>query len=517
MVARRRSVTLLLLISVLAASPSAALAVGSPATPPAENPLSAALTPGSNAAVKADGDCLRIRQSPALNATSLTCLPEGAIVEILEGSVTADGYTWQKVRSGSIEGWAAEQYLEPAGATGGACPATAPVSRPVSARPTGLTGGELPVQGGFGLTVWHGGATEDIATTAAAGGCQLAAVWATSPEGAFVVYIFGAPEVVNQPWMTMFPDGQVPDGTAVLVVCAGPTTSALSAGSTQGAGSPALATGPESTLTSAPQTAATPTPTPTPSPTPTATPNPNATPTVAARAALVMDGNTGKTLFEKDARLALAPASLTKMVTAILAIEQGELDAWVKVDVDSRQMPGSSLMGLLPGDCFQLRDLIYGLMLPSGNDAALAIARHIAGSDAAFVDEMNAFVAALALTDTHFVNPHGLDAAGHLTSAHDLAAIARYGMSLPIFEAIVGTPQWSAKGSRTINLPNVNGFLSSYPGADGVKTGFTDAAGRTLVSSATRNGRRIFVILLNDDVRYEDAAKLTDWAFTKPG
>ncbi|MGE0135351.1 MAG: SH3 domain-containing protein [Dehalococcoidia bacterium] len=509
MVARRRSVTLLLLVSMLVASPSAALAVGSPATPPAASAAPAALTPGSNAAVKADGDCLRIRQSPALNATSLTCLPEGAIVEVLEGLVTADGYTWQKVRSGSIVGWAAEQYLEPAGATGGACPATAPVSRPVSARPAGLTGGALPVQGGFGLTVWHGGTTEDIATTATAGGCQLAAVWATSPEGAFVVYIYGAPEVVNQPWATVFAGDEVPDGTAILVVCSGPTISALSSGSTQGAGSP----GPASTRTSAQQVAATPTPTPTP----TATPNPNATPTVAAKAALVMDGNTGKTLFEKESHLTLAPASLTKMVTAILAIEQGDLDAWVQVDVDSRQMPGSSLMGLLPGDCFQLRDLVYGLMLPSGNDAALAIARHIAGSDSAFVDQMNAFVTTLGLTDTHFVNPHGLDARGHLTTAHDLAAIARYGMSLPTFEAIVGAPQWSAKGSRTINLPNVNGFLSSYPGADGVKTGFTDAAGRTLVSSATRNGRRIFVVLLNDDYRYEDAAKLTDWAFAKPG
>jgi D-alanyl-D-alanine carboxypeptidase len=201
------------------------------------------------------------------------------------------------------------------------------------------------------------------------------------------------------------------------------------------------------------------------------------------------------------------------MVVAILAIEHGNLDAWVKTDVDSRQMPGSSLMGLLPGDCFRLRDLVYGLMLPSGNDAALAIARFVAGSDAAFVEQMNGLMTRLGLVDSHFVNPHGLDAPGHMASAYDLAMVARYGMTLPFFAKVVGTPQWTARGSRVINLPNVNGFLSSYRGADGVKTGYTGAAGRTLVASATRNGARVFVALLNDNYRYEDAARLMDWAF----
>jgi D-alanyl-D-alanine carboxypeptidase len=126
---------------------------------------------------------------------------------------------------------------------------------------------------------------------------------------------------------------------------------------------------------------------------------------------------------------------------------------------------------------------------------------------------MNALVSSMGLLDTHFVDVHGLDANGHVASPYDLAMIARYGMTYPFFAQVVHTAQWTAKGSRTINLPNVNGFLSSYQGADGVKTGFTDAAGRTLVASATRNGRQVFVVILNDQDRYADAAKLMDWAF----
>jgi hypothetical protein len=502
MVVARRYLTLLLLVALVLASPSTALTAGLTDGTRSEASV-AALTPGSTAIVKADGDCLRVRETPALQAKQLTCLPEGAVVQVLDGTQIADGYTWRKIQSGTIVGWVAEQYLQPATGSSGSCPAAAaptpsatatatPAAQPVSnsaARFGG--GGDLPAQGGFGLTVWKGGSTEDIAAAAAADGCLLAAVWATSPDGEFIYFIYGAPTVVNQAWIARFPGGEVPAGTAVLVECGGATVSALSSDTDEGG-----AGGPDVATTLAPSTLTA------------------AAPAVSAKAVFVLDGANGKTLFEKDAHLALPPASLTKMVTAILAVEQGDLDAWVKTDVDSRQMTGSSLMGLLPGDCFQLRDLLYGLMLPSGNDAALAIARHIAGSDAAFVAQMNAFLTRLGLTASHFVNPHGLDASGHVASASDLALIAKYGMSLPVFAKVVGTPQWTAKGSRTINLPNVNGFLSSYAGADGVKTGFTDGAGRTLVASATKNGRRVFVVLLNDEARYEDAAKLLDWAFT---
>jgi D-alanyl-D-alanine carboxypeptidase len=238
-----------------------------------------------------------------------------------------------------------------------------------------------------------------------------------------------------------------------------------------------------------------------------------APPTLSARAAVVIDEASGAVLFAKDAHLRLAPASLTKIATAAVALEQGDLDQPVDVTIDSTAMRGSSVMGLLPGDRFTLRDLLYGLMLPSGNDAALAIGRAISGSDGAFVQQMNLLAARLGLQDTHFVNAHGLSARGHLTSAYDLAILARYAMSVPGFAAIVATPAWEANGSRTIELTNVNTMLGSYPGADGVKTGFTNQAGKTLVASATRDGHRLYAVVLNAPDRDKDGAALLDWAF----
>src|SRR5678815_3587724 len=153
-----------------------------------------------------------------------------------------------------------------------------------------------------------------------------------------------------------------------------------------------------------------------------------------ALAAVLIDEPSGVILYEKNAHDQLPPASLTKIVTLILALEHGGLDEWVDVDVDSRTMRGSTVMGLIPGDRFTLRDLLYGLMLPSGNDAALAIGRHIAGSDAAFVEQMNTLSKRLGLTDSLFANPHGLGGGvTHYTSAYDLAMFSRYGMTLPGF------------------------------------------------------------------------------------
>ena len=177
-------------------------------------------------------------------------------------------------------------------------------------------------------------------------------------------------------------------------------------------------------------------------------------------------------------------------------------------------MRGSTVMGLLPGDRFPLRDLLYGLMLPSGNDAALAIGRHVAGTDEAFVGQMNGLLLRLGLADSHFANPHGLGGLDHMTSAYDLAMLSRYGMSLPGFREISTAPFWVAQGSRRIPLGNVNAFLYSYAGADGVKTGYTRRAGPTLASSATRDGHRLFAVILNSPSREDDARRLLDWAFT---
>jgi D-alanyl-D-alanine carboxypeptidase len=518
--AARRRISALLLLVFVTISPGTQLVAASRGGS-SEDTASVGpgqLAVGGTAVVRADGDCLNIREQPGLTARTLTCVPEGTTVQVIEGRRLVDGYNWQKVQSGATIGWAAEVYLAPPGATSPAAPCTestppAPAGTPpatVTPSPTATPQsvsssseritGEIPLAGGYSLVVWDGGTTEEIATSAAAGGCRLSAVWASSAAGELLVYVYDALDVVNQSWMDEFAGREVPHGTAVLLACGGPAASALTAAPLEEAAPNAPASeavsgaiDPASWGTvQAPLTAA---------------------PASSARTVLVLDGATGNILHEKEGRVAVPPASLTKMVVAILAIEHGNLDAWVKTDVDSRQMPGSSLMGLLPGDCFRLRDLVYGLMLPSGNDAALAIARFVSGSDGAFVEQMNGLMTRLGLVDSHFVNPHGLDAPGHMASAYDLAMVARYGMTLPFFAKVVGTPQWTARGSRVINLPNVNGFLSSYRGADGVKTGYTGAAGRTLVASATRNGARVFVALLNDNYRYEDAARLMDWAF----
>jgi D-alanyl-D-alanine carboxypeptidase (penicillin-binding protein 5/6) len=237
-------------------------------------------------------------------------------------------------------------------------------------------------------------------------------------------------------------------------------------------------------------------------------------PYTTAAAALLMDESSGAVLYHHNGHAKLPPASLTKIATAIVAIERGNLDDWVTSTVDSRTMRGSTVMGLIPGDQFTLRDLLYGLMLPSGNDAALAIGRHVAGSDAAFVAEMNALVERLDLRDSYFANPHGLSGMGHGASAYDLAMLSRYAMTLPEFRAIVAAPTWTASGSRQIPMFNLmNGILHGVPGADGVKSGYTRSAGRTMVASATRNGQRLYAVVMNDAAREADVYALLEWGF----
>lgn len=240
-----------------------------------------------------------------------------------------------------------------------------------------------------------------------------------------------------------------------------------------------------------------------------------AAPNVVAVSAVLLDEDSASVLYEKDAHAPMQPASLTKIATAIAAIDSGaDLDGMVETDVDSASMRGSTVMGLQPGDRFSLRDLLYGLMLPSGNDAALAIGRYVAGGDATFVARLNALLGRLGLTEAHFTNAHGLGGGpGHVISAYNLALLARYAMGNAVFRQIVATGQYTAKGSRTIELANVDTFLYSYAGADGVKTGYTRGAGRTLVASATRNGHRLYAVVLNSADRDGDATRLLNWGF----
>lgn len=498
----RRPVLLLALIALALG----ALATGGPradarATPAPlaglETSIPPQLVPGTTAVVDADGDCLRIRVAPGLAATQVACAEDGSTVTVLEGSVEADGYTWQQVRSDSAVGWAADMYLVPSGPVAPEPVEPAPVEpvEPVSTdpepvcdtrgTPPGLFG-DLPAQGGSALVVWGGGTTAGIVHQAALRGITLRSVWVLNDAGRWTSYIVGAPHFVNQRWYDHFPGGRIPSPTALFVIAEPPGTGTVS-------GSIALPV----TTANAPRHTGGP------------------APEVEAAAVIVVDAASGKVLHEHNARTRLPPASLTKIVTALLAIEGSDLDAWVQADGDYSMLDeDSSLMHLAAGDCFTVRDLLYGLMLWSGNDAALTIARHVAGSDEAFVSSMNAFVDRLGLADTRFVNPHGLHDAAQFSTAYDLAMLTRYAMTLPTFEAIAGEHSWTTSGSEVILMRTLNHFLSSYDDADGVKTGFTEEAGKTLVASATRDGRRVIAVLLNAPDRSSAAATLIEWAFT---
>ena len=230
---------------------------------------------------------------------------------------------------------------------------------------------------------------------------------------------------------------------------------------------------------------------------------------------VVEDGDSGAILFQQNAFVPVAPASLTKIMTAVLAIEHGGLSDVVKVGVDAADFDGSSVMGLKPDSEVSFKDLLYGMMLLSANDAAVAIARHVAGSERAFVKMMNDKAAWLRLGGTHFANSDGFDADDHYSCPADMVTLARYAMQYPLFRQIVSSESYQMDGSsgaRTIR--NVNDILTAYPGADGVKTGDTPRAGRASVATAMRNGHRVYVAFMRStDGAVADGILLLDWAF----
>jgi D-alanyl-D-alanine carboxypeptidase (penicillin-binding protein 5/6) len=246
-------------------------------------------------------------------------------------------------------------------------------------------------------------------------------------------------------------------------------------------------------------------------------------PPIQSEAAAVIDGDSGALLFGHDPHKRLPPASITKIVTAMVALEHGDLDTVVTVEIDGPKFAietDSAVMGLHHGDRLTLRDLLYGLMLPSGNDAAVEIARAIAGNEERFVKLMNAKVQQLGLEDTHFTNPHGLHDPDHYTSAYDITQLGLWAMKDERLREIVQALKWTVHGSRTYTVINLNGLMWYYPGADGLKTGWHEQAGMTIVGSATRDGHRVFVTLLNDQKQLPDSAALLNWAFahfTWPG
>ncbi|WP_294156939.1 D-alanyl-D-alanine carboxypeptidase family protein [uncultured Selenomonas sp.] len=242
----------------------------------------------------------------------------------------------------------------------------------------------------------------------------------------------------------------------------------------------------------------------------------DALPNVTARSAVVLEARTGRVLYERNMDERRFPASTTKIMTLIVALEHGNLDDVVTVGHHAAGTEGSTLW-LEEGDRITLRELLYGMMLHSGNDATVAIAEHIAGSVDKFARLMTDKAHKLGAKDTNFVNANGLPDDAHYTTAHDMALIAAYGYSLPEFEDIVSTKEISFPWVKddTHRLRNENQMLWLYEGGNGVKTGYTDAAGRCLVAGAKRDGIQLVSVVLDSNWMWNDSILLLDYGFSK--
>ena len=232
---------------------------------------------------------------------------------------------------------------------------------------------------------------------------------------------------------------------------------------------------------------------------------------ISAEKAIVLDGVTGRVLYEKNGDGRSLIASTTKIMTALVVCEQCNVLDRMEIPKEAVGIEGSS-MYLREGEVLTIQELLYGLMLSSGNDAAVALAIYCGGTVEGFAEMMNDKARVLGLTGTHFENPHGLDSPGHYSTARDLAKLAAYAMENPIFAKTVSTRTVSV-GSRC--LTNHNKLLWQVDGADGVKTGYTKAAGRILVSSATREGRRLVCVTINDPNDWQDHAALLEDGFSR--
>lgn len=234
-------------------------------------------------------------------------------------------------------------------------------------------------------------------------------------------------------------------------------------------------------------------------------------PDVSAKAALVMEADSGQVIYEKNADEPMLIASTTKILTALVVLERCELDREVVVEAAWTGVEGSS-MYLEAGQRLTIRELLYGLMLASGNDAAVALACITAGSVEAFAALMNEKAASLGCENAHFVNPNGLDAAEHHASARDLAIITREAIGHEAFREIVST---ESKTVGELTFTNHNRLLRECEGVFGVKTGYTEAAGRSLVTCCERNGMTLICVTLSDPDDWNDHKTLYAWAYDR--
>lgn len=240
-----------------------------------------------------------------------------------------------------------------------------------------------------------------------------------------------------------------------------------------------------------------------------------APPEISAEAAVLLDWNSGRILYARNPHLPKHMASTTKIMTAIIALERGNMREAVITSPRAANTGGSSIW-LEEGEKKTLEELVYGLMLRSGNDAAVAIGEHISGSMESFAELMTRRARELGAKNTSFRNPHGLHDPEHYTTAYDLTVIAAHAMGLKEFRNIVSTP------SKTISWPghpwsrhlyNQNKLFELYEGAEGIKTGWTTPAGRCFVGSAVRNGRRLISVVLNAPQMWEDTVALLDYGY----
>jgi serine-type D-Ala-D-Ala carboxypeptidase (penicillin-binding protein 5/6) len=237
---------------------------------------------------------------------------------------------------------------------------------------------------------------------------------------------------------------------------------------------------------------------------------------LTAKGAVLVDMQSGQVLFDQNKDAKLYPASITKIMTCILALEHGKLTDMVTTSQLARDQEGNRVY-LEPGEQQPLEKMLYGLMLNSGNDAAVAIAEHFGGSVEKFADMMNRKAAELHMTHTHFVTPNGLHDDNHFTTPYDMALLSAYAMKNPKFRQIVATENYEWHGQAwDSNLVNINPMLWNYDGATGVKTGFTDQAQQTMVASAKRGDREVMAVLmgvmLKQTIR-EEATQLLDYGF----
>lgn len=246
-----------------------------------------------------------------------------------------------------------------------------------------------------------------------------------------------------------------------------------------------------------------------------------AAPEISAAQAILIDGNTGEVLYEKEAEKKAYPASITKIVTALLTIETAEayhsdLDQKVKAPQSAVGAEGSSIY-LAAGEDVSLRDLLYGLMLRSGNDAAAALAEVIGGNQEHFAAWMNERMKQAGCTGTHFTNPSGLFDENHYTTAKDMALISMEAMQNSTFREIVKASSWQAsrEEGKYNTFYNKNKTVYQYEGGVGIKIGYTEKSGRTLVAAAERDGRLLICVVLSAPDWFSDAYALMDYGFER--